>query len=732
MGPCTLQIGRRVVLVSHDGPPAAELAMFDGADIELAETASGGGLREAGYRTVAYEARRRLAVAGVTLALADEAAAAMRGHLTLAYARGAVVRRVARKLGASELFDGGVYDGALRRYEGAWLDLPLLANDAGLAGGTAVFQALGLIALLAEVSDDAPVVLSTSEHAPLARIGERTLRKHAFDGARTLPTALLRLAATSPVIAPVPPPGPSHDAIMARLHERLRATSIASVRDHLLGIERGLARRDPPAEGPLADPELWAIEAQLDDGDAIGVLDRLYTLEQVRGREPGTTYLRAKTALLLRQEPPRALAERVSALVICFKDFPELELLAAQAWVAAGDPRRGLPYARDLMHNAGVHPELRSLAEAIVKPKAPANVAPPATAARTTPRSHTREDDPAPTLDGNRAPESGSRQTDTDEPTARDPGRFADAKSARFAPEPPTAPESRSVRSAPESRGPAGSARSLTPPPAPIPSPSPGAAARIASPPPSGPKPLPPSSRRRGSSNPPRDPGEVRPSSWPASMPAPREEPYRPEHVDHTPASAPGSRRFMKGASMPPFQSEPPSKAAKAPIVPRVDVEEDELVETLTLPPRATDEMMRGAQMPQSPLEARVRCTLAARQLARHYRVERGLELRLGQEAVELMERQLLARFPACVLRDVDEAREAQLHGALLSEIIARTLGGEWVDVAPTEFGYWAMVVPTADGRGKRIWPFGRVLRFISSGGIEDLVGYYVKLRDMR
>ena len=215
-------------------------------------------------------------------------------------------------------------------------------------------------------------------------------------------------------------------------------------------------------------------------------------------------------------------------------------------------------------------------------------------------------------------------------------------------------------------------------------------------------------------------------------MPAPREEPYRPEHVDHTPASAPGSRRFMKGASLPPFQSEPPSKAVKAPIVPRVDVEEDELVETLTLPPRATGEMMRGAQMPQSPLEARVRCTLAARQLARHYRVERGLELRLGQEAVELMERQLLARFPACVLRDVDEAREAQLHGALLSEIVARTLEGEWVDVAPTEFGYWAMVVPTADGRGKRIWPFGRVLRFISSGGIEDLVGYYLKLRDMR
>ena len=46
----------------------------------------------------------------------------------------------------------------------------------------------------------------------------------------------------------------------------------------------------------------------------------------------------------------------------------------------------------------------------------------------------------------------------------------------------------------------------------------------------------------------------------------------------------------MKGASLPPYQSEPPARGPAAPIIPRVDVEDAELVETLTLPPRATDE----------------------------------------------------------------------------------------------------------------------------------------------
>jgi hypothetical protein len=66
----------------------------------------------------------------------------------------------------------------------------------------------------------------------------------------------------------------------------------------------------------------------------------------------------------------------------------------------------------------------------------------------------------------------------------------------------------------------------------------------------------------------------------------------------------------------------------------------------------------------------------------------------------------------------------------LLSEVLARTLDAEWIDMAPTELGYWAMVIPTKEG-GKRVWPFGRILRCIATGGQDDLVGFYKRLREL-
>jgi hypothetical protein len=90
--------------------------------------------------------------------------------------------------------------------------------------------------------------------------------------------------------------------------------------------------------------------------------------------------------------------------------------------------------------------------------------------------------------------------------------------------------------------------------------------------------------------------------------------------------------------------------------------------------------------------------------------------------------------FVRRVVSTPEEAREAELHGALLSELLARLVDAEWVDVAPTELGYWAMVVPSKRGEGgdggKRVWPFGRVLRFIA-GGDDDLVAFFKKLREL-
>src|SRR5438552_9940110 len=104
MGECTLSIGARVVLVARDGAPVAEFALFDAGDVELAPGPDGTGVRESGYRTTAVEALRRLAVAGVTADLAEEAARCLQGRAAEPYTRGPLVRRLLPLLGPGELF----------------------------------------------------------------------------------------------------------------------------------------------------------------------------------------------------------------------------------------------------------------------------------------------------------------------------------------------------------------------------------------------------------------------------------------------------------------------------------------------------------------------------------------------------------------------------------------------------------------------------------------------------
>jgi hypothetical protein len=86
----------------------------------------------------------------------------------------------------------------------------------------------------------------------------------------------------------------------------------------------------------------------------------------------------------------------------------------------------------------------------------------------------------------------------------------------------------------------------------------------------------------------------------------------------------------------------------------------------------------------------------------------------------------LLETFPSRLARNSDEAYELRRHGALLSEILARRLDAEWLDISPNELGYWAMVVPP----DTRVWPFGRVARLVEMGHKErDLVSYFFELQ---
>jgi hypothetical protein len=343
---CTLEISAHVVVEAQEGPLSAEYALFEPGDIEL-QSSEPGTNREAGYRTTAGRARARLAEQGITATLAAEAAEALR-PISASYARGAAVQCIVDRLGAAEFFEGQLLDTGTGLYRGAWLDLPALSADLGLMGGPSLLQAIHLAALLAERTDDEPVALQTSELTAQRRPGERTFKRVTFECIHDLVPALRSLGPGSP--RPRTSSGPSRQQVVERL--RARAERAPASRGILPSLEAALTAREMPTHGPLADPELWGLEVRLSQGETRGVVEELDAMERRRGRLPGTAYLRARADLWLHPERPRELAERVAELSTSMPMFHELELLAAQAWAAAGEVRRARAFARDLLDNA--------------------------------------------------------------------------------------------------------------------------------------------------------------------------------------------------------------------------------------------------------------------------------------------------------------------------------------------------------------------------------------------
>jgi hypothetical protein len=179
---------------------------------------------------------------------------------------------------------------------------------------------------------------------------------------------------------------------------------------------------------------------------------------------------------------------------------------------------------------------------------------------------------------------------------------------------------------------------------------------------------------------------------------------------------------------VPPQQesSRPPPAAGRRPLRRgRLARYEPELAESLALPLGASESDLGVNELPTTALQARVAMTRLARDIARDYRLWYAKTLRCNILAVDAMQQHLANRFAGAQIAEPAVAWELRRHGALLSEIIARALGGEWVDVAPSEPGYWAMMIPPAT----RSWPIGRVYRFVSLGNKErDLVSYYLDL----
>ncbi len=358
MQPCTLEVGDRVIVESAGGPLEAEYTLFDAGGIELLSDGPGT-IREAGYLTTAADARTRLEAAGISDLLAAEVASAMQPALSIAYALGASAKKMATQLGPGELFESRAYEAGVRQYVGRWLDLQALARDTGVLRATAVLQAIFLHTLLCEVAPGTRVFMSTLGYTRDRRPGERTYRRVALETAADLPAAMRALAATTPATIASRASGPTRTELLDAVNLRAAACAIDASRERLQAVARGLMVREVPPRGPLADVELWSIEGQLSHGDTDGVIEKLDAIERARGRLPGTAYLRARTALLLGSEKPAAIAERVSSLSANMNTFFELELLAAEAWKAAGDTRKAKAFARDLVDNPNAPDELR-------------------------------------------------------------------------------------------------------------------------------------------------------------------------------------------------------------------------------------------------------------------------------------------------------------------------------------------------------------------------------------
>ncbi|HEX4446385.1 MAG TPA: hypothetical protein VH044_06610, partial [Polyangiaceae bacterium] len=344
----SLRLGERVVARCGDGLVAAENTLFDAKDT-LLRTTDPKTMQEAGFMTTAREALGRLAMAGVTPEFAEDAARALSPDVARSFARGETARAVAPRLGPHELFDGAVYSASAQRYEGVWLDLRALSAELVLPSAPVVLQALHLASALAEVPPTTPLLLSTSA---TRRPSERTHYRMILEGTRWLLEALRRLG-------PNPRPQDGHSTndervrqvLLARIRERATQDASPSLHQHLADLETAIASGTAPV-GPIADPELATIERQLASGDYRGVDRRVDQIERARGVSLGTRYLRAHAALLRGDEAPQSVAAAFSKLADEDGRFHEAAILAARAWLAAGDPARARHHARRIVEDA--------------------------------------------------------------------------------------------------------------------------------------------------------------------------------------------------------------------------------------------------------------------------------------------------------------------------------------------------------------------------------------------
>jgi hypothetical protein len=153
-----------------------------------------------------------------------------------------------------------------------------------------------------------------------------------------------------------------------------------------------------------------------------------------------------------------------------------------------------------------------------------------------------------------------------------------------------------------------------------------------------------------------------------------------------------------------------------------------EVVETLSLPTGLREDMLEVGARPVDHDQVRIAIVRVARDVGREYRQKRGCVLRTDAAAVEILQRHLLTCATEVLAGRMDArtmAPELARHGALFGEILARRLGGTWVDLSGDQPGAWQMSIPPQTV----LSPIGRVHRFLLQRNREqDLVGYFLDL----
>ena len=634
--PSTFRIANHALVRCEDGPLEVEATLF---------AATLGGVRPT---TSAREARARLSWLGLTPAFARQALEAVDREALASYARADCVRAVLARLSPSEVFAGRVYDCGSQAYDGVWFDLHSLAVDLHVGSAGFVLQGLYLASMLDELSPSTPITLEIGGSGEAARAA--FLRPHSVVG------ALSRLAPRSQRTTR------GEDLARVELARLLRdqsAISIASARSRQLAIEQALAEIDKPAQGRLAETELWTIERQLADYDARGALERIQGYVRLHGGETrATRYLRAHLALVEGSEPPQRVAEALLDEGRSGPPFYELDLLKARAWMAAGAWTYARHFARGLLDNPNVSDEVALAAHEIVETANSRGVASGDGAS-----SVLSVDEPPPSTERVPPPSSAA-------PSAHADPRDAIARA--------------SVLGTPIYV----LAGALSEP---VPS-SLDVVVEFAE----------PVSETASALVGPETPGVIFATLEPS-------EPRIPIDRGHETDRPPPIRAMVRPVRP------APSRFAYAP----------EDVESLPLPAGLSEEQLAEGVAARNSDEVRIVSTRFSRALAREYRERYSVQLRTDPQAIEWMQRHLINRWGASGLNGPEAIWDVRRHGALLSEILARNLDAEWVDVAPTEVGYWAMFVPPRT----RTWPFGRVHRFLTLGHREkDLVSYFLDL----